>query len=64
VDYTAEQYIDVLNTYSGHIAMTPAEREVIFTGVRELMASRGNRPIHKRYLGILHVAPLLDDAEA
>lgn len=59
VDYTAEQYIDVLNTYSGHIAMTDAQREVIFAGVRELMATREGRPIRKHYLSILHVAPLL-----
>jgi hypothetical protein len=32
VDYTAEKYIDVLNTYSGHIATTNAQREVIFAG--------------------------------
>jgi SAM-dependent methyltransferase len=56
VDYSAEQYIDVLNTYSGHIAMTPAMRERIFTGVRELMADRADKPIRKHYLSILHVA--------
>jgi SAM-dependent methyltransferase len=56
VDYTAEKYIDVLNTYSGHIAMTSAQREVIFAGVRDLMAFRPDRPIRKHYLSILHVA--------
>ncbi len=56
VDYTAEKYIDVLNTYSSHIAMTSAQREVIFAGVWKLMAARPDRPIRKHYLSILHVA--------
>jgi SAM-dependent methyltransferase len=62
VDYSAEQYIDVLNSYSGHIAMTPTRRERIFAGVRELMADRADRPIRKHYLSILHVAKLMNDA--
>jgi SAM-dependent methyltransferase len=62
VDYSTEEYIDLLNTYSNHIAMTPAKRERIFAGVRELMANRADRPIHKHYLSILHIAKLMNDA--
>ncbi len=62
VDYSAEGYIDVLNTYSDHIAMAPAMRQRIFAGVRELMGERADRPIRKHYLSILHVAKLTESS--
>jgi protein-L-isoaspartate O-methyltransferase len=53
VEYTADAYIDVLNTYSGHIAMEPATREQLYDDIRRLI---GQRTIHKAYLAVLHVA--------
>lgn len=50
--YTAESYIDVLNTFSGHILMTPEQRETIFAGVRRLAGDI----IRKHMLVELHLA--------
>lgn len=53
VEYTADAYIDVLNTYSGHIAMPPSTREQLYEDIRRLI---GERTIRKSYLAVLHVA--------
>jgi SAM-dependent methyltransferase len=53
IEYDAESYIDVLNTYSGHIAMTDDERQTIFDAVRRLA---GSRTIRKHHLFCLHLA--------
>ncbi len=60
VDYTADQYIDVLNTYSGHIAMEQWKRDKLYTEVRRLFEARPDGRIRKHYLSILHVARLID----
>jgi SAM-dependent methyltransferase len=54
IDYDAESYIDVLGTYSGHIAMTDEQRATIFGAVRELAPP--GRTIRKHHLFCLHVA--------
>jgi hypothetical protein len=59
VDYTVEQYIDVLGTYSGHRAMEPHKREILFAEVRRLINARPNGLIRKHYLSIVHVARLI-----
>jgi SAM-dependent methyltransferase len=53
IEYDAESYIDVLSTYSGHIAMTDDERTIIFDAVRRLA---GGRRIGKHHLFCLHLA--------
>lgn len=53
IEYDAASYIDVLSTYSGHIAMTEDQRETLFDGVRRLA---GSRPIRKHHLFCLHLA--------
>jgi len=53
IEYDADAYIDVLNTYSGHIAMPPERRERLYEDIRSLI---GQRTIRKAYLAILHVA--------
>lgn len=57
VEYDAASYIDVLRTYSGHIAMTDEERETVFDGVRQLA---GLRLIRKHHLFCLHIARKID----
>jgi SAM-dependent methyltransferase len=56
VEYTADAYIDVLNTYSGHIAMEPATREQLYDDIRRLI---GQRTVRKAYLAVLYVARCL-----
>lgn len=55
LDYTAAQFVDVLNTHSDHRTMEPAQRDQLFSCIRELI---GARVVKKHYLGILHIARL------
>ncbi len=55
VDYTADTYIDVLNTYSGHIAFEQWKRDRLYADVRRLIAQRPDARIRKHYLSILQV---------
>jgi hypothetical protein len=48
-----DDYIEVLETYSGHRAMAPAARERLYASIRRIV---GDRPIRKHYLFLLHVA--------
>lgn len=52
IEYTAESYIDVLNTYSGHIAMPEDHKQTLFAGVRRLI---GDGMVGKHHLFCLHV---------
>jgi SAM-dependent methyltransferase len=55
VDYGADSYIDVLNTYSGNIAWEQSKRDKLFAEVRRLIGQRPDGRIRKHYLSILHV---------
>jgi len=55
VDYTADTYIDVLNTYSGHIAWDQWKRDQLYADIRRLIAQRADGQILKHYLSILQV---------
>jgi hypothetical protein len=50
-----DTYIDVLNTYSGHIAMEQWQRDKLYAEVRRLIAQRPEAQIRKHHLSILHV---------
>ena len=52
-DYAIDDYIQVLETYSGHRAMDPAARDRLYASIRRIV---GDRPIRKHYLFLLHVA--------
>jgi SAM-dependent methyltransferase len=51
--YTAEEYIALLDTFSGHIEMTDAQRTRLYGAIRELLA---DRPVRRHWLAVLHVA--------
>lgn len=55
VDYTADTYIEVLNTYSGHIAWEQSKRDKLYAEVRKLIGQRAEGRIRKHYLSILQV---------
>jgi SAM-dependent methyltransferase len=55
VDYSADTYIDVLNTFSGHIAWEQSKRDKLYAEVRRLIAQRPEARIRRHYLSILHV---------
>lgn len=54
--YSADEYIAVLETYSGHRTMSPAARKQLYATIHELIAASPVRTIRKHYLNTLHVA--------
>ena len=56
LDYTADAYIDLLRTFSGHIAMSTADRDHLFTEVRRRIARRPNRTVRRGWGAVLHIA--------
>ncbi|PZW03878.1 Methyltransferase domain-containing protein [Micromonospora phaseoli] len=55
-EYTAEEYLALLSTYSGHIAATPWQRRTLFTGIRDMIDSRPSATVRKHYLNMLQIA--------
>lgn len=55
-DYTTDEYLALLSTYSNHIAARPEQRETLFTRIRELIQARPAATIRKHYLNTLQVA--------
>ena len=56
VTYSAQEYIDLLNTFSGHIAMEPEKREFLYRNVRERIEARTNPRVRRHWMAILNVA--------
>ncbi|MFC6086853.1 class I SAM-dependent methyltransferase [Sphaerisporangium aureirubrum] len=56
VPYTTAQYVDVLNTYSGHRALPPDDRAGLLDCVTALIDGRHGGHIVKRYMAELRVA--------
>ena len=59
-DYTLDEYLAVLSTYSNHIAASPQQRETLFAGIRELVGARPSGTVRKHYINLLQVARRLD----
>jgi SAM-dependent methyltransferase len=53
VSYTADEYLAVLDTYSGHRSMEEHQRRRLYERIRSRI---GNRTVRKTYLFILNVA--------
>jgi SAM-dependent methyltransferase len=58
VDYSADSYIDLLNTYSDHIAMSKSKRDRLYGGIRQRFRARQGGKVRKHYQSILHIAHL------
>jgi SAM-dependent methyltransferase len=54
--YAAEEYVDLLNTFSGHISMEPEKREFLYRNVRELINARPDPRVRRHWLAILNLA--------
>ena len=61
-DYSAQQYIDLLNTFSGHIAMDETNRERLYREIRARIRRRPSRRIRRHWQTLLHVARRTDAA--
>jgi len=56
VSYTADEYIDLLNTYSGHRAFDAETRERLLSRIRRRIDARPGGTVRKSYLATLDVA--------
>jgi len=54
--YTADEYIALLNTFSGHIAMERPKRERLYAEIRERIDRRSDPRVLRHWYSILHVA--------
>jgi SAM-dependent methyltransferase len=54
--YDAESYIALLETFSGHIAMRPWQRERLYGEIRRRFAQRRERGLRRHWGAVLHVA--------
>jgi SAM-dependent methyltransferase len=55
-DYNAEQYLALLSTFSGHIAMETGKRERLYREIRGRIARRRDPRVRRHWAAILHVA--------
>jgi SAM-dependent methyltransferase len=55
-EYTAHGYIDLLRTYSGHIAMAEPQRRQLFDAIRVRVGARERPVVEKHYLNVVYVA--------
>jgi len=56
VDYTASQYVDLLETFSGHRAIEQSKRDLLYADVRRRIDGLPGGRVRKHYLNVLHVA--------
>jgi SAM-dependent methyltransferase len=54
--YTADEYIALLDTFSGHIAMESARREHLDREIRRRITNRPGQRVRRHWYSILHVA--------
>jgi SAM-dependent methyltransferase len=54
--YTAEEYIALLDTFSGHIAMETAKRDRLYQEIRDRIGRRTEPFVRRHWHAILHVA--------
>lgn len=55
VVYDADRYIDLLNTFSGHILMQPWQRDRLYTEIRRRLAERPDGRLRRHWGSTLHV---------
>jgi SAM-dependent methyltransferase len=56
IAYDADEYVDLLNTFSGHIAMDEAKRTYLYSEIRKRIATRTDGQIRRGWGAVLHVA--------
>jgi SAM-dependent methyltransferase len=55
VAYTAEEYIALLGTFTGHIEMEAPKREHLFREIRRRLGQRSDSRLRRHWRAILHV---------
>jgi SAM-dependent methyltransferase len=56
VSYDASSYIDLLNTFSNHIAMSDSNRNRLYAEIRKRLAKRPDGTLRRHWGAVLHVA--------
>jgi len=56
VTYDADGYISLLDTFSGHIAMAPWQRDRLYSEIRRRLAARPGGRVRRHWGAVLHVA--------
>jgi SAM-dependent methyltransferase len=56
IEYDAESYIALLDTFSGHITMQPWQRERLYGEIRDRLAQRADGRLRRHWGAVLHVA--------
>jgi SAM-dependent methyltransferase len=56
VTYTADEYLAVLDTYSGHRSMADQERSELYHRIRSRIETRADPRVRKSYVAVLDVA--------
>ena len=64
VRYDADGYLALLDTFSGHIAMAPWQRDRLYGEIRRRLAERPEGQLRRHWGAILHVARRRDDARS
>lgn len=54
--YTADEYLALLDTFSGHIIMEAAKRQHLYGEIRERIAQRPDPRVQRHWYAILHIA--------
>ena len=54
--YTAEEYLALLDTFSGHVAMERATRERLYAEIRKRIGARADARVLRHWFAVLHVA--------
>lgn len=62
ITYTADEYIRLLGTFSGHIAMAPWKRDRLHSEIRRRLACRTDGRLRRHWGAVLHVARRRDEA--
>lgn len=54
--HDADSYIDLLNTFSGHIAMQPWQRDRLYGEIRRRLAARPDGRLRRHWGAVLRIA--------
>jgi SAM-dependent methyltransferase len=60
--YDAEEYIELLSTFSGHLAMAPWKSERLYNEIRRRLAFRRDHSVRRHWGAVLHVARRREEA--
>ena len=56
VTYDASSYLNLLSTFSGHIAMDARKRDHLYAEIRKRLSSRPNGLVRRHWGAVLHIA--------